>query len=193
MILKSLVVGAFGTNCYIVGSNTSLEGMIIDPGDEASQILRSVKEAKLKIKLIVITHGHGDHTGALDQVKLATGAKIAIHPFDAGALDSQYSADSLLKGGDSVDIGDLHFFVIHTPGHSPGGICLYGHKVLFCGDTLFNYSIGRTDLGGSTSQLLNSIITKLMILPDDTVVYPGHGPATTIGEERRGNPFLRYS
>jgi hydroxyacylglutathione hydrolase len=193
VILKSLAVGAFGTNCYIVGSNTSLEGMIIDPGDEASQILRSVKEAKLKIKLIVITHGHGDHTGAIDQIKQATGASIAIHSSDAGALDSQYRADLLLKGGDSVDLGDLHFFVIHTPGHSPGGICLYGHKVLFCGDTLFNYSIGRTDLGGSTSQLLNSIITKLMILPDDTVVYPGHGPATTIGEERRGNPFLRYS
>jgi hydroxyacylglutathione hydrolase len=192
VILKSLVVGAFGTNCYIVGSNTTMEGMIIDPGDEARLILHSVKETKLKIKLIVITHGHGDHTGAIDQVKQATVAKIAIHPSDAVALDSQNSADLLLKGGDSVDIGDLHFFVIHTPGHSPGGICLYGHSVLFCGDTLFNYSIGRTDLGGSTSQLLNSIITKLMILPDNTVVYPGHGPATTIGEERRGNPFLRY-
>jgi len=169
-----------------------MEGMIIDPGEEARLILRSVKEAKLKIKLIVITHGHGDHTGAIDQVKQATGANIAIHPSDAGALDLQYSADLLLKGGDSVDVGDLHFFVIHTPGHSPGGICLYGHNVLFCGDTLFNYSIGRTDLGGSTSQLINSIVTKLMILPDNTVVYPGHGPAMTIGEERRGNPFLRY-
>jgi glyoxylase-like metal-dependent hydrolase (beta-lactamase superfamily II) len=192
VILKSLVVGAFGTNCYIVGSDATMEGMIIDPGDEASLILRSVKETKLKINLIVITHGHGDHIGAIDQVKRATGAKIAIHPSDAVALGSQYSADLLLKGGDSVDIGDLHFFVIHTPGHSPGGICLYGHNILFCGDTLFNYSIGRTDLGGSTSQLLNSIMTKLMILPDNTVVYPGHGPATTIGEERRGNPFLRY-
>ena len=192
MILKSLVVGAFGTNCYIVGSDATMEGMIIDPGDEASLILRSVKETKLKINLIVITHGHGDHIGAIDQVKRATGVKIAIHLSDAVALGSQYSADLLLKGGDSVDIGDLHFFVIHTPGHSPGGICLYGHNILFCGDTLFNYSIGRTDLGGSTSQLLNSIMTKLMILPDNTVVYPGHGPATTIGEERRGNPFLRY-
>jgi hydroxyacylglutathione hydrolase len=192
MILKSLVVGPFGTNCYIVGSNTTLEGIIIDPGDEASRILHSVKEAKLQIKSIIVTHGHGDHIGAIVQVKKSTGASIAIHPSDSSAIDTRCSADVLLKGGDSVNIGDLHFFVIHTPGHSPGGICLYGHNTLFCGDTLFNYSIGRTDLGGSTSQLLNSIFTKLMILPDDTIVYPGHGPATTIGEERRANPFLRY-
>lgn len=192
MILRSLTVGAYGTNCYIVGSNAALEGMIIDPGDEASQILKSVKEAKLNIKLIAITHGHGDHIGALDEVKKATGARIAIHENDVGALDNWNSADLLLKGGDAINIGDLHFLVIHTPGHSAGGICLYGHNILFCGDTLFNYSIGRTDLGGSASQLLNSIFTKLMILPDNTVVYPGHGPATTIGEERHSNPFLRF-
>jgi len=102
------------------------------------------------------------------------------------------SPDRLLKGGDSIDIGDLHFLVLHTPGHSPGGICLLGQGVVFTGDTLFNYGIGRYDLPGSSgSQLMNGIHTKLMVLPDDTVVYPGHGPDTTIGTERRGNPFLR--
>ena len=109
-----------------------------------------------------------------------------------GISSSPTQADRLLQGGDSIDVGELHFTVLHTPGHSPGGICLLGEGVVFCGDTLFNYSIGRTDIsGGSLAQLMDSIHTKLMVLPDSTVVYSGHGPDTTIGAERRMNPFLR--
>ena len=204
MILKRLVVGPFASNCYIVGSESNQEGMIIDPGDEAEAILKSVKDLGLDIKSIVLTHGHIDHIGAVKEVKEATGAEVAIHADDAQALqESSVSAmfglsyptplpaDRLLNDGDSIDIGDLHFLVVHTPGHSLGGICLVGEGMVFSGDTLFNYGIGRYDLpGGSYNQLMDSIHTKLMVLPDNTIVYPGHGPDTTIGAERRGNPFL---
>jgi len=205
VILERLVVGPLASNCYIVGSEVTGEGMIIDPGDEAKQILRKIKDLQLDIKFIILTHGHIDHIGAVREVSEATGAEVCVHTDDAQSLKgwrmssilgSSYPAppppDRLLKDGDSIDISDLHFLVLHTPGHTPGGICLLGQGVVFTGDTLFNYGVGRTDLpGGSHSQLLNSLHTKLMILPDDTVVYPGHGPETTIGAERRGNPFLR--
>ena len=205
MIVEKLVVGPFASNCYIVGSQSNKEGMIIDPGDEAKQILKRVKDLKLDIKFIVLTHGHIDHTGALKEVREVTGAKVAIHADDAKSLKVQSLSrifglsyptppppDRLLKDGDSLDVGGMHFEVLHTPGHTSGGICLLGEGVVFSGDTLFNYGIGRTDLpGGSSSQLMNSIQTKLMTLPDNTVVYPGHGPDTTIGAERVGNPFLR--
>jgi len=204
IMLKKLVAGPFATNCYIVGSEENNEGMIIDPGDEAGQILKSVKDLGRNIKVIVLTHGHLDHIGALEEVKEATGAEIAIHTDDAyflqkrplqAAFGFSYPdtppPDRLLNGGDSIDIGDISFLVIHTPGHSPGSICLLGKGVVFSGDTLFNYGIGRTDFpGGSYNQLMNSIHTRLMILPDDIIVYPGHGPDTTIGTERRGNPFI---
>jgi len=204
VIVDKLVVGPFASNCYIVGSESNKEGMIIDPGDEAGRILKKVKDLKLDIKFIVLTHGHIDHTGALKEVKEATGAEVAIHGDDvehlqdrlvAVAFGLSYSTppppDRLLKGGESLDIGDLHFEVLHTPGHTPGGICLLGEGVVFSGDTLFNYGIGRADLpGGNYSQLINSLQTRLMTLPDNTVVYPGHGAATTIGAERKGNPFL---
>ena len=205
MILKALELGPFASNCYIVGSEANREGMIIDPGADAMEILKSVKELRLDIKLIVLTHGHMDHIGALKEVKEATGAEVAIHADDAESLQQRSSGsvfglsypsppppERLLKGGDSIDIGDLNFLVLHTPGHTRGGICLLGQGVVFTGDTLFNYGIGRFDMpGGSGSQLMNSIYTKLMILADNTIVYPGHGPDTTIGAERRGNPFLR--
>jgi glyoxylase-like metal-dependent hydrolase (beta-lactamase superfamily II) len=202
LILKKLVVGPFASNCYIVGSESDNEGMIIDPGASTEQILSSIKELGLNIRLIVLTHGHMDHIGGVKGVKEATGAELAIHSDDARflrrlSLSTVYNLsfppppERLLKDGDSIDIGGLHFTVLHTPGHSPGGICLLGHGVLFSGDTLFNYGIGRTDFPGcSHNQLMDSISTKLMALPDDTVVYPGHGPDTTIGTERRENPFL---
>ncbi len=204
MIVKTVVVGLFASNCYIVGSESNKEGVIIDPGDDAKEILKNVKDLGLDIKLIILTHGHIDHTGAVKEVKEATGAEVAIHTDDAKSLQEQLLGrlfglsyppppppDWLLKDGDSIDVGDLHFLVVHTPGHSPGGICLLEEGVVFSGDTLFNYGIGRTDLpGGNGSQLMNSIHTKLMILPDNTIVYPGHGPETTIGTERQSNPFL---
>lgn len=204
MILKKVVVGPFASNCYIVGSESGKEGMIIDPGADAKKILTSVKDLGLDIKTILITHGHIDHVSALKEVKEATGAETAIHADDAQSLRDGRPAiamlgvvypvsppDRLLEDGDSVDVGELHFTVLHTPGHSPGGICLAGEGVVFSGDTLFNYGIGRYDFPGSSgTQLMDSIRTKLMTLPDDTAVYPGHGPDTTIGAERRGNPFL---
>jgi hydroxyacylglutathione hydrolase len=207
MILKTLVVGPFANNCYIVGSESGKHGLIIDPGAEAKLILRTVKELGLTISLIVVTHAHIDHVGALAPVKEGTGAKFAIHEAESkgglgmfsrvvssvtgGSFSQSPKPDRLLKDGDRIEADGLSFAVLHTPGHSPGGISLYGHGILFSGDTLFNYGIGRTDFPGcSYEQIMDSIRNKLMKLPDDTVVYPGHGPSTTIGEEKRGNPFL---
>ena len=207
MILKTLVVGPFASNCYIVGSDSSKRGLIIDPGAEAKLILKNIDDLGLNISLILVTHAHIDHIGALATVKEATGAKFAIHEAEAtaslgmfsrmlssmtgGSFNQPPKPDRLLKDGDKIDVDDLHFAVLHTPGHSPGGISLYGHGIIFSGDTLFNSGIGRTDFPGcSYEQIMDSIKNKLMKLPEETIVYPGHGPATTIGEEKRGNPFL---
>ena len=206
MIIEKLEVEPFLSNCYIVGAESNKEGMIIDPGAEANKILKKTEELGLEVKSIVLTHAHIDHISALKEVKEATDAEVAIHTDDANSLQTRPRSsaafhlslqappppDRLLKGGDSIDIGDLHFLVLHTPGHSLGCICLLGEGVVFTGDTLFNFGIGRTDFPGcSHSQIMNSIHTKLMILPDNTIVYPGHGPQTTIGVERQWNPFLR--
>ncbi|MFH1169917.1 MAG: MBL fold metallo-hydrolase [Chloroflexota bacterium] len=205
MLIRRLEVGPFASNCYIVGSETGPDGLIIDPGAEPEEVLRAVAEMKLDIKLIVLTHGHMDHFDGAGVVQKSTGAELAMHAEDAPMLNRQPlnglfpgprpappTPDRLLNGGESLEVGGLSFLVLHTPGHSPGGICLLGQGALFSGDTLFNFGIGRYDFpGGSYDQLMNSIHTKLMVLPDDTRVYPGHGPETTIGMERRANPFLQ--
>jgi hydroxyacylglutathione hydrolase len=208
MIVKMLVVGPFASNCHVVGSSSTNEGMIIDPGAEAETIFRMVQQMELSISLIVATHAHIDHVGAIRAVQEKTHAEFALHEEEKGLLftapmrmltslgltpvKSPPQPDRLLKDGDRINVGDLHFEVLHTPGHSSGGICLSGHGVVFSGDTLFNSGIGRTDFPGcSHERLMKSIREILMVLPDETIVYPGHGPPTTIGDERRGNPFLQ--
>lgn len=209
MILKALELGPFAANCYIVGSEKTKEGMIIDPGAEAETIMESVRQLGLTIKLIVATHAHPDHIMALRQAEEATEAPFALHEAEAeggimqamsdmlgmmmpGSFGAPPKPERLLKDGDIIEVGELRFTVLHTPGHSPGGISLYGHGVVFSGDTLFNFGIGRTDFPGcSHKKLMDSIHNKLMSLPDETVVLPGHGPQTTIATERKYNPFLR--
>ena len=208
MIVKGLEVGPFMSNCFIVGSEETREGMIIDPGAEPGRILRTVDDSGLSIKLIVATHMHADHIGALAKVKEATGAEFAAHEAEGSKKEARdlsqmlgsllgdsfrtpSEPDRLLHDGDIVEIGELRFTVLHTPGHSPDGICLVGHGLAFVGDTLFNFSIGRTDFpGGDYDQLMHGIHSKLMVLPDETRVLCGHGPETTIGFERRRNPFV---
>jgi glyoxylase-like metal-dependent hydrolase (beta-lactamase superfamily II) len=208
MIIKTLVVGPFAANCYVVGSPTIKQGMIIDPGAEGQSILKMVHQTRLSITIIVITHAHIDHVGAVRELQQSTGAQFALHEAEKGLslsspmrvltslgispIKSPPKPDRILKDDDRINIGDLHFQVLHTPGHSAGGICLYGQGVVFSGDTLFNFGVGRTDFPGmSHERLMKSIREKLMVLPDETIVYPGHGPPSTIGDERRGNPFLQ--
>ncbi len=206
MIIRKLEVGSFASNCYIVSSEKNKEGMIVDPGGEAERIMTEVKRDGLDIKIIVLTHGHLDHTAALKEVAEATGAKVAIHKDEVEILNNKFvsiflgmrhrtppKADRLLEDGDVISVGEMEFTVIHTPGHTPGGICLLGEGALFSGDTLFYSSVGRSDIptsGGNHQQLIESIKNKLLVLEDGIKVYPGHGPETTIGAERRGNPFL---
>jgi hydroxyacylglutathione hydrolase len=207
MIYRTLEIMPFGTNCYLVASEQTRDGMVVDPAGDAFRILSNIRELDLKIGLVVVTHTHADHIGAIRQVVENTGASFAVHAAEAEIMQhydfSRFTASDptfqpppppsrLLKDGDFLIIGDLKLQVLHTPGHSPGGICLVGYGVVFSGDALFNMSIGRTDgPGGDSDLLISSIRAKLLVLPDQTVVLPGHGPKTTIGQERRNNPFLR--
>jgi hydroxyacylglutathione hydrolase len=206
MIIERLVVGMLQSNCYIVGCENSKEGIIIDPGGDGPLIIDRVKELGLTIKYIVNTHGHIDHIAANRPVKEATGAQIAIHKDDAewlvtdqgtyarmlGVLSPGPPADVLLTEGDEISFGDESLQVIHTPGHSLGGISLVADGVVFCGDTLFAMGVGRVDLpGGNWETLMHSIKTRLFTMPDDTTAYTGHGPPTTIGREKQLNPWFK--
>ncbi len=205
MIIERLVVGMLQSNCYVVGSEDTKVGIIIDPGGDAPVILDRVEQLGLSIKYIVNTHGHIDHIAANRQLKEATQALIAIHRDDAqwlmsdqgdfarmlGVLSPGPPADVLLDEGDEIDFGNDSLQVIHTPGHSLGGISLVGAGMIFCGDTLFAMGVGRVDLpGGSWETLMQSIKTRLFTMPDETTVYTGHGPPTTIGREKKFNPWF---
>lgn len=207
MILETLCVGAFQVNCYILASKSNSPAIIIDPGDEENSIRQLLNKHKLKAGLIINTHGHIDHIGSDDKF----GVPIYIHKEDLALLKDPninlsaflarpFSIESnikTLKDKESVVLGQIELEVIHTPGHTPGGICLLMKepvdKILFSGDTLFYRGIGRTDFSGADESLLiKSIKDKLFKLPDDTIVYPGHGQPSTIGQEKKSNPYLLY-
>jgi hydroxyacylglutathione hydrolase len=205
LIIKTLIVGPIMANSFILGCEETYEAVVIDPGDEADRILLALAESSLRVRYIINTHGHLDHVGANKRLKEITGAPILIHPLDAPMLNQVASSaaawgiaadnspppDRELEDGDEVKFGNITLKVIHTPGHTPGGISLSTDREVFVGDTLFAGSIGRTDFpGGSFQTIKQSIRQKLFTLNDDVKVYPGHGPATTIGEERRTNPFV---
>jgi glyoxylase-like metal-dependent hydrolase (beta-lactamase superfamily II) len=205
LIVKTLAVGPIMANCFIAGCEETLQAAVIDPGDEVDKILYSLAELKLTVKVIINTHGHFDHIGANKLLQDATGAPIMIHPLDAPMLNQISSSaaawglsaensrpsDRDLQDGDEITFGNITLTVLHTPGHTPGSISLYSDGHVFVGDALFSGSIGRTDFpGGIFETLKDSIQNKLFKLGDDVTVYPGHGPSTMIGQERRHNPFV---
>ncbi len=215
LIHITLPVGMLQCNCTIIGDPLTREALVIDPGDEITRIMDLLGRHKLTVKAIVSTHAHIDHVGGLSKLHRFTGAPVLMHQEDLPlyqAMEMQAaflgvaapeitSIDNLLKEGDTLRWGDYQARIIHTPGHTPGSVCLYvpqeagtiklAAPQLYAGDTLFAGSIGRTDLwGGSMDQIMDSLRGKLLQLPDTTIVYPGHGPATTIGNERHSNPFL---
>jgi len=212
LIVKMLQVGPIMTNCYIVGCEETKEGAIIDPGGDGERILAKVRQLGLEIKYVINTHGHFDHTLANQEVMEGLTESqqqpplLAIHQADAPMLKSGGGAfsfglrgfsspppDMYLEEGDVLSLGQVKLKVLYTPGHSVGSVSLLSEeeKAVFDGDVLFNMGIGRADLtGGNPKTLMDSIRNKLLTLPDDTVVYSGHGPVTTIGRERDGNPFL---
>ena len=207
LILECLGVPPFESNCWILGCSETQAAIVIDPGDEAG-ILHTLKAHKLAVKYLIHTHGHLDHVSATAAIQQQTGAPVLLHEADQILLDNLElqatmfgltvpappTVDQYICERDSINWGKYTLSVIETPGHSPGGICLNleGEAILFAGDTLFQDSIGRTDLwGGDHEQLLDAIRDKLWQLDDDTIVCPGHGPRTTIGREKRENPFLQ--
>ncbi len=206
MEVYRLEVMPLGTNCYLAYDENTKDGIVVDPGGSAKDIGEAIDRLGLHIVVIINTHGHWDHIGANDAVKAKTGAPVYIHEADAefltnpaynissmmGYSSSVASADGLLHEGDTVNFGSCTLKVLHTPGHTPGGITLYGEGVAFTGDTLFFRSVGRSDLpGGDYNALIENIKNKLMTLDEDTLVYTGHGIPTRIGDEKTGNPFVR--
>ena len=207
MIHEILPVGPLQCNCSIIGDEASREAMVIDPGDDIEDVLTVIRKHSLKVKQIVITHAHIDHVGGAAKLRAVTGAPILLNQDDYDLLKmldvqaawtgmaapGKVDIDQSVAQADTLKAGSLTANVIHTPGHTEGSICLYFpvQQKLIAGDTLFAGSIGRTDLpGGSFDKIIRSLHEKVLALPDDTVVVPGHGPLTTIGEERESNPFL---
>jgi glyoxylase-like metal-dependent hydrolase (beta-lactamase superfamily II) len=211
MIIETFPVGLLQCNCTIIGSDQTREAVIIDPGDDVPRIVSRLAHHKLTARYIIATHGHIDHVGGFKELKEATGAPVYLHEgdlflYNALAMQAQLlgitppsstEVDARMDDGEEIGAGEVKLRVHHTPGHTPGSICFYSagdDARLYAGDTLFMGSIGRTDLwGGSFEEIMDSLRNKVITLPDETVVIPGHGPATTIGREKRFNPFLQGS
>ena len=205
MYLKRLEVGVYGANCYILADKKTKEAAVIDPGGDARSIWEKVQEYNFILKYIILTHGHGDHIGGLKELKDLSNAPIYMHKEDLYLLEDKHknhsaimggnviemSADAYVEDGEILDLGGLELNIIHTPGHTKGGICIYVNNIVFTGDTLFANSIGRTDLdGGDYNTIISSIKNKLMSLDEQTTVLPGHGPATKIAVEKTTNPYI---
>jgi len=208
MIHEILPVGPLQCNCSVIGDEATREAMVIDPGDDIEDVAAIIRKHNLKVKQIVITHAHIDHVGGAMKLRALTGVPFLLNQNDYALLKmldmqatwvgmpapGEVKIDAELGHGGSLSAGGLSANVLHTPGHTEGSVCLYfrAEKLLIAGDTLFAGSIGRTDLpGGSIEKIMRSLHQRVLALPDETVVIPGHGPKTTIGEEREGNPFLR--
>ena len=208
MIFEIVVVGQLAVNCFILSDSSTGEGVIVDPGGDAEKILAEVKKLGLSVRYVINTHGHFDHVGGNRRVLAATGAQLLIHEEDAPflsraadvatmyglATENSPPPDRFLQDGMVIGFGSYAMKVLHTPGHTPGGCCLYLEEQgkVITGDTLFAEGVGRTDFPGSSHDaLLHGIRTKLMVLPDSTAAYPGHGPSTTIGHEKRYNPYIQ--
>jgi glyoxylase-like metal-dependent hydrolase (beta-lactamase superfamily II) len=201
-----MVLGMLGTNCYLLADEMSGEAAVIDPAGEIKRILVSLRRQEFSCKMILLTHGHMDHVAGSGPLSDATGAPVFIHPLDSDALASRRNRlVGMLEGviatrprqvqhlgdGDQLFLGSLEIGVLHTPGHTPGGLSFYLPGHLFCGDLIFAGSIGRTDLkGGSLQALLQAVKEKVWELPSDTIIHPGHGPETTLAREKESNPFL---
>ena len=203
--IETIVNGPFQENCHIVWEEESKAAIVVDPGDEAERLIRAARFLALDVKAVYNTHGHIDHAGAAAPVCEAFGVPFAMHPADEFLLEGLPDQarmfglppmraprlDRPLADGDAIELGSARGEVIHTPGHTPGGVCFRFGEVLLVGDTLFAGSVGRTDLpGGSTRQLLAAIRDRLLVLPESCRVLSGHGPATSIGVEKKHNPFL---
>ena len=204
MLIEKIVVGDIETNCYMLADQKNKIGLVIDPGDDYNKIAEKIEKLKVRIEKIILTHGHIDHIAALDDLKKYTKAEVLIHSNDARMLSDSASnlsmlvgdehkflpADKFLKDGDVIKCGEIELKVIHTPGHTPGGVCLVGKSAIFTGDTLFNESVGRTDLPGSSGDDLKKSLEKILEIKENLEVYPGHGPVSHLEWERNNNPFL---
>jgi glyoxylase-like metal-dependent hydrolase (beta-lactamase superfamily II) len=206
-IIRGIVVGAFQENCWVIGNRRTGEAVCVDPGAEPNEILAMARDMGVRIKYIANSHAHIDHILGVGAVKEATGAQFLLHPGDlelARRTGEQARSwmgleildppepDALLADNDDIDVDGLKLKVLHTPGHTLGSVCFYADGVLFAGDTLFAGSIGRTDLpGGDYDEEMRSIVDRLLVLPDETIVLPGHMDQTTIGHERQRNPYVR--
>ena len=207
IIIRGMVVGSFAENCWVIGNRRSGEAICVDPGDQPDEILAMARDMGVHIKRIANSHAHIDHILGVGGVREATGAQFLLHRGDLDLARNTAAAarnwmgrdipqppdpDAFLDDEDDIDVDGLKLRVIHTPGHTQGSVCFYANGVLFAGDTLFQGSIGRTDLpGGDYDEEMKSIVERLLVLPDDTIVLPGHMDQTTIGHERERNPYVR--